>query len=128
MRATSANLPTTYPPFAALLFTPLTLVGVPEMQVLAALGNLLLLVALAHLSLRLVRSGPPGRGGRVAALAARPTALWLAAVVVWCEPVWLDLPVRADQPAHHGGRVVDLTRREGAGGPGWASGWPPRSS
>lgn len=88
MRATSANLPTTYPPFAALLFTPLTLVGVQEMRELATLGNLLLLVALAHLSVRLVGSGPLRRG-RAAALLERPgTALWVAAVLVWCEPVW----------------------------------------
>ncbi|MCH0541957.1 DUF2029 domain-containing protein [Streptomyces sp. MUM 203J] len=88
MRVTSANLPTTYPPFAALLFTPLTLFGVQEMRELATLGNLLLLVALAHLSVRLVRSGPLRRG-RAAALLERPgAALWVAAVVVWCEPVW----------------------------------------
>ncbi|WP_236240890.1 glycosyltransferase 87 family protein [Streptomyces sp. CC228A] len=115
MRATSANLPTTYPPFAALLFTPLTLVGVPEMQVLAALGNLLLLVALAHLSLRLVRSGPPGRGGRVAALAARPgAALLLAAVVVWCEPVWQTFRYGQINLLITVAVLWDLTRREGS--------------
>ncbi|WP_228982528.1 glycosyltransferase 87 family protein [Streptomyces sp. DH12] len=89
MRATSANLPTTYPPFAALLFTPLTLVGVAEMRVLARLGNMLLLVALAHLSLRLVVSGGAGRPRRGGAFWERPgAALWVAAVLVWCEPVW----------------------------------------
>lgn len=35
MVATSAHLPNTYPPFAALLFTPLTLLGVPEMRTVA---------------------------------------------------------------------------------------------
>lgn len=39
MRATEAGLPNTYPPFAALLFMPLTLVGVPEMRTLATLGK-----------------------------------------------------------------------------------------
>ncbi|WP_274562720.1 glycosyltransferase 87 family protein [Streptomyces spiramyceticus] len=79
MRATEANLPTTYPPFAALLFTPLTLIGVPEMRALATLGNLALLVALVHLSMRLVGRKDPA------------TALWAATFAVWCEPVWTTL-------------------------------------
>ncbi|MET9804288.1 glycosyltransferase 87 family protein [Streptomyces sp. NPDC006368] len=100
MRATSANLPTTYPPFAALLFTPLTLLGVPEMRTLATAGNLLLLLALVHLSLRLV--GRDRRG----------EALWVAAVLVWCEPVWTTL--RYGQINLLIAVVVlwDLTRRE----------------
>ncbi|MFV2119133.1 glycosyltransferase 87 family protein [Streptomyces sp. Act-28] len=89
MRATSANLPMTYPPFAALLFTPLPLIDIPEMQALATLGNMLLLVALAHLSLRLVASGGPAVLHRDGAPWARPgAALWLSAALVWCEPVW----------------------------------------
>jgi len=83
MRATHAELPMTYPPFAALLFIPLTLVGVPEMRMLATAVNLALLVVLIHLSLRLV--GRPLRVPRPAA------ALALAAVAVWCEPVWTTL-------------------------------------
>ncbi|MCP9945873.1 glycosyltransferase 87 family protein [Streptomyces somaliensis] len=89
MRATSADLPMTYPPFAALLFIPLTLVGTPEMRTLATLGNLLLLVALAHLSLRLVAPGGTAALRRDGAFPTRPgAALWAAAVLVWCEPVW----------------------------------------
>ncbi|MCB5906765.1 glycosyltransferase 87 family protein [Streptomyces pinistramenti] len=83
MVATSAHLPNTYPPFAALLFTPLTLVGVPTMRTLATLGNLLLLVSVVHLSLRLV--GRPQHMPRPAA------ALALSALLVWCEPVWTTL-------------------------------------
>ncbi|MFG2222209.1 glycosyltransferase 87 family protein [Streptomyces sp. NPDC048644] len=83
MVATSAHLPNTYPPFAALLFTPLTLVDVPTMRTLATLGNLLLLVAVVHLSLRLV--GRPRRMPRPAA------ALALSALLIWCEPVWTTL-------------------------------------
>ena len=65
MVATSAHLPNTYPPFAALLFTPLTLLGVPAMRTLATAGNLLLLVAVVHLSLRLVgRPAPAAAAGR----------------------------------------------------------------
>ncbi|WP_411142466.1 glycosyltransferase 87 family protein [Streptomyces sp. x-80] len=83
MVATSAHLPNTYPPFAALLFTPLTLFGVPTMRTLATAGNLLLLVAVVQLSLRLV--GRPRRLPRPAA------ALALSALLVWCEPVWTTL-------------------------------------
>lgn len=100
MRATSANLPTTYPPFAALLFTPLTLLGVPEMRTLATAGNLLLLLALVHLSLRLVGRDRPG------------TALWVAAVLVWCEPVWTTLRYGQINLLIAVAVLWDLTRRE----------------
>ncbi|MDN3294677.1 glycosyltransferase 87 family protein [Streptomyces ficellus] len=100
MRATSANLPTTYPPFAALLFTPLTLVGVPEMRTLATAGNLLLVLALVHLSLRLVGRDRPG------------AALWVAAVLVWCEPVWTTLRYGQINLLIAVAVLWDLTRRE----------------
>ncbi|WP_030809518.1 glycosyltransferase 87 family protein [Streptomyces sp. NRRL S-337] len=83
MVATSAHLPNTYPPFAALLFTPLTLLGVPAMRTLATAGNLLLLVAVVGLSLRL--ADRPRRLPRPAA------ALAVSALLVWCEPVWTTL-------------------------------------
>ncbi|MET9427598.1 MULTISPECIES: glycosyltransferase 87 family protein [unclassified Streptomyces] len=100
MRATSANLPTTYPPFAALLFTPLTLLGVPEMRTLATAGNLLLLLALVRLSLRLVGRERP------------ETALWAAAVLVWCEPVWTTLRYGQINLLIAVAVLWDLTRRE----------------
>lgn len=80
MRATYAELRTTYPPFAALLFTPLTLLDVAEMRTLATAGNLVLLVTVVHLSLRLI--GRPS--GPVA-------ALLISSVAVWCEPLWTTL-------------------------------------
>ncbi|MGW7574050.1 glycosyltransferase 87 family protein [Streptomyces sp. NPDC054765] len=83
MVATSAHLPNTYPPFAALLFTPLTLLDVPAMRTLATVGNLLLLVAVVHLSLRL--TGLPRR------LPGPAAALTVSALLVWCEPVWTTL-------------------------------------
>ncbi|AJT67114.1 hypothetical protein T261_5492 [Streptomyces lydicus] len=83
MVATSANLPNTYPPFAALLFTPLTLVGVPAMRTLATAGNLALFVCAVHLSLRL--AGRPRHLPRPAA------ALAVSALLVWVEPVWTTL-------------------------------------
>ncbi|MFF4949864.1 glycosyltransferase 87 family protein [Streptomyces chattanoogensis] len=83
MVATSAHLPNTYPPFAALLFTPLTLVSVPVMRTLATAGNLALFVCAVHLSLRL--AGLPRRLPRPAA------ALAVSALLVWVEPVWTTL-------------------------------------
>ncbi|MDF2258101.1 glycosyltransferase 87 family protein [Streptomyces ferralitis] len=83
MVATEANLPTTYPPFAAMLFAPLTWLGVPAMRTLATAANLGLLLVVVHLSLRLV--GRPQRVPRAA------TTFAVAAVAVWCEPVWTTL-------------------------------------
>ncbi|MFE0625734.1 glycosyltransferase 87 family protein [Streptomyces sp. NPDC058864] len=83
MRVTHAQLPNTYPPFAALLFTPLALLGTGACRIAATLLNLGLLVALGHLSLRL--AGLPRRIPPAAA------ALGVAAAAVWCEPVWTTL-------------------------------------
>ncbi|MEU9335908.1 glycosyltransferase 87 family protein [Streptomyces sp. NPDC048290] len=79
LRTTAAQLPTTYPPFAALLFTPLTLLDTPVMRTLATAGNLALLVVFVRLSLRLTGH----TRGRV--------VWWVAALAVWCEPVWTTL-------------------------------------
>ncbi|GAA0590160.1 glycosyltransferase 87 family protein [Streptomyces crystallinus] len=106
MRATRARLPTTYPPFAALLFTPLTLLGVPEMRTLATAANLALLVALAHLSLRLAGRERPG------------AALWAAALAVWCEPVWTTLRYGQINLLLAVAVLWDLTRRAGHRGAG----------
>lgn len=83
LRTTEAHLPTTYPPFAALLFTPLTLLDVPDMRALTTLANLLLLVVFVALSLRLIGGDTPHARVR--------TALGLSALAVWCEPVWTTL-------------------------------------
>ncbi|MER7836337.1 glycosyltransferase 87 family protein [Streptomyces sp. NPDC096040] len=79
LRTTAAHLPSTYPPFAALLFIPLTLPDVTTMRTLATAGNLVLLVVFVALSLRLVGHA------RVEGV------LWVAAAAVWCEPVWTTL-------------------------------------
>jgi hypothetical protein len=83
MRATTHHLPNTYPPFAAMAFTPLTVMGTGVLRTFGTAVNLVLMVALAHLSLRLV--GRPRRVPRAAAVLA------LAGVAVWCEPVWTTL-------------------------------------
>ncbi|MEU7445597.1 glycosyltransferase 87 family protein [Streptomyces diastaticus] len=89
LRATENDLPATYPPFAALLFTPLPLLGTGLMRTLATAGNLLLLLALALLTLRLVTDRTGGRP-------LPPGLAWLgapalAALAVWSEPVWTTL-------------------------------------
>lgn len=84
MRATHALLPTTYPPFAALLFIPLTWMSTGAMRMAANLANLGLLVALVHLSLRLI-------GHRPARLPQAAVTLGAAAAAVWCEPVWTTI-------------------------------------
>ncbi|MGW6059992.1 glycosyltransferase 87 family protein [Streptomyces sp. NPDC055189] len=91
LRTTEAHLPTTYPPFAALLFTPLTLLETADMRTLATLGNLLLLVAFVHLAFRLI--GPAGGTGPATSTghARVEAALWVSALAVWAEPVWTTL-------------------------------------
>lgn len=79
LRTTDARLPATYPPFAALLFTPLTLLDTAPLRTLGTAGNLALLVVFVRLCLRLVGHT------RV------ETGWWVAAVAVWCEPVWTTL-------------------------------------
>jgi alpha-1,2-mannosyltransferase len=79
LRVTEAALPPTYPPFAALLFVPLTLLDTESVRALAIAANLALLVLFVRLSLRLVGHT------RV------QSVWWVAAVAVWCEPVWTTL-------------------------------------
>ncbi|MEV6010098.1 glycosyltransferase 87 family protein [Streptomyces sp. NPDC051976] len=81
MRVTPAMLPMTYPPVAGLLFVPLTWLDVDRMRAAAIAGNLLLSVALAALSLRLVLRRTPS------AAAVLATAAW----AVWSEPVWATI-------------------------------------
>ncbi|MDT9690655.1 glycosyltransferase 87 family protein [Streptomyces sp. P9(2023)] len=106
MRATSANLAMTYPPFAGLLFVPLTFVDVPLMRTLTTAGNLLLVVALVQLSLRLVR--PSLSGERL-----WRTTFWAAAALVWCEPVWTTLRYGQINLLIAVAVLWDFTRREG---------------
>ncbi|MFI8421564.1 glycosyltransferase 87 family protein [Streptomyces sp. NPDC085479] len=111
MRATSANLAMTYPPFAAVLFLPLTLVDVPLMRTLSTAGNLLLVLALVRLSLQLVRPALAAPGRRADLWR---TALWVAAVVVWCEPVWTTLRYGQINLLVAVAVLWDFTRREGS--------------
>ncbi|MFB7364786.1 glycosyltransferase 87 family protein [Streptomyces hydrogenans] len=109
MRATSANLAMTYPPFAAVLFLPLTLVGVPLMRTLSTAGNLLLVLALVRLSLQLVR---PALASPARRADLWRTTLWVAAAVVWCEPVWTTLRYGQINLLVAVAVLWDFTRRE----------------
>ncbi|MER5738937.1 glycosyltransferase 87 family protein [Streptomyces sp. NPDC002262] len=111
MRATSANLAMTYPPFAAVLFLPLTLVGVPLMRTLSTAGNLLLVLALVRLSLQLVRPALASPARRADLWRA---TLWVAAAVVWCEPVWTTLRYGQINLLVAVAVLWDFTRREGS--------------
>ncbi|MHB8219126.1 MAG: glycosyltransferase 87 family protein [Acidimicrobiales bacterium] len=81
---TAPHLPFTYPPFAALGFTPLTLVSERTAQVVWSLVNVASVFAMLWLTLRMVRPS----------LDRRRRMLWallLMAPAVWMEPVSLTL-------------------------------------
>jgi alpha-1,2-mannosyltransferase len=83
MRATRANLAATYPPFAALLFTPLAVLPVAVLRMLVTGANIGLLGVLGLLSCRFADWPGP---------AARPAVAVLAAGLgVWLEPMWTTL-------------------------------------
>ncbi|MFI2757863.1 glycosyltransferase 87 family protein [Streptomyces echinatus] len=107
LRATAAHLPTTYPPFAALLFTPLPLLDPALLRTVATAGNLALLVMLVGLSLRLVGH------------ARVETVCWAAASAVWCEPVWTTVRYGQINLLLTVLVLWDLTRRPAGGYDRW---------
>lgn len=108
LRATSARLPTTYPPFAALLFTPLSLPDTALLRTLATAGNLALLVVFVRLSLKLVGH------------ARAESVWWVAATAVWCEPVWTTLRYGQINLLLAVLVLWDLTRRPAGGYDRWS--------
>ena len=83
LRVTRYLLPATYPPFAAMLFTPTAWVSVPLLRILVTGANLVLLGAFGYLSALL--AGWPGR-------ALRPALVFLVVGLgVWLEPVFTTL-------------------------------------
>ncbi len=79
LRLGSPRLPFTYPPFAALLFAAASPFSFASWQLALAAASILMLPAIAHLSLGLAGHGPGA--GRIAG------ALALAAASLWLEPV-----------------------------------------
>ncbi|MET9388051.1 glycosyltransferase 87 family protein [Streptomyces sp. NPDC002928] len=108
---TEWHLPATYPPFAALLFTPAAWLPVPALKAAFLVGNALLLACLVRLSARLA--------GRPLRLPALCTATALA---LWLEPVFQTLLFGQINLAVTCLVLWDLTRPPGAPGKGIALG------
>ncbi|HZF92709.1 MAG TPA: glycosyltransferase 87 family protein [Streptomyces sp.] len=108
---TEWHLPATYPPFAALLFTPTAWLTPAALKAVFLVGNTLLLACLVHLSARL------------AALPPRLPALCAAtALALWLEPVFQTLLFGQINLALACLVLWDLTRPDGARGKGVAVG------
>lgn len=105
------RLPATYPPFAALLFTPAAWIPVAALKAAFLGANLLLTACLVHLSARLA-----GRPPRLPALCA------LTALALWLEPVFQTLLYGQINLALACLVLWDLTRPPGARGRGVAVG------
>lgn len=81
----SAQLPFTYPPFSALIFTPLSWLPWVLTRVLWQLGMLASLPAIIYLTLRLL--GRAGRGATSPVEPLRPILIVGTALAFWLEPV-----------------------------------------
>jgi alpha-1,2-mannosyltransferase len=79
------GLPFTYPPFAALVLAPLSLLGRTAASAVWLVANVLCLAGLVWLTLGMVRVGPPRRRAWL-------TAVWTIGAVV-LDPVLLNLMV-----------------------------------
>ncbi|SFF43269.1 alpha-1,2-mannosyltransferase [Actinacidiphila alni] len=108
-RVTPWRLPATYPPFAALLFTPVARLPLPAARAACVAADLVLLAALVHLSLRLA-------GVRV----RRQLSLVLlgTAAALWLEPVFQTVIFGQINLAVAVLVLADLTRPAGARGKG----------
>ncbi|WP_369175211.1 glycosyltransferase 87 family protein [Streptomyces sp. R28] len=104
---TEWQLPATYPPFAALLFVPATLIPVTALKATFLAGNALLLAVLVHLSARLSGLARTRLPRRTALCAATAAALWL-------EPVFQTLLFGQINLALACLVLWDLTRPSGA--------------
>lgn len=124
-RVTRWNLPATYPPFAALLFVPTTWLPLGALRGGFVLGNLGLLAALTHLSLRFTGTARPraafprpSAGG-----APSPAALIaLPAGALCLEPVFQTFVYGQINLALAVLVLWDLSRPDGARGKGFAIG------
>ncbi|MFI9104759.1 glycosyltransferase 87 family protein [Streptomyces fildesensis] len=113
-RVTRWNLPATYPPFAALLFVPTSWLPLGALRGGFVFGNLGLLAALTHLSLRF--TGRPRAACHPAALIALPAA------ALCLEPVFQTFVYGQINLALAVLVLWDLSRPDGARGKGIAVG------
>lgn len=130
-RVTRWNLPATYPPFAALLFVPTTWLPVGVLRGGFVLGNLGLLAALTHLSLRCGGHPGPKVGGRPRGAGLRSSAggvpgpallIALPAGALCLEPVFQTFVYGQINLALAVLVLWDLGRPDGARGKGFAVG------
>jgi alpha-1,2-mannosyltransferase len=115
-RVTRWRLPATYPPSAALLFTPVARLPLSAARAACVAANLAILAALVRLSLRLA--------GTAAVTARRHAALVLlgTAGALWLEPVFQTVIFGQINLAVAVLVLWDLTRPDGARGKGFALG------
>lgn len=114
LRVTQWDLPATYPPFAALFFTPTAWVSVSVLRVFVTAANVVLLGLFSFLSFVLAGRPRPE---------LRPAAVLLATGIgVWMEPIWTTF--RYGQINLIIGCLVlwDLTRKDSWRGKGVAIG------
>ncbi|MFE4665369.1 glycosyltransferase 87 family protein [Streptomyces sp. NPDC056716] len=122
---TEWQLPATYPPFAALLFTPLAWLPLSLLKGAFLVGNLALLAILIHLSTRLAGHPTPRQAGHPT---PRPdvnqtlTLCTATALALWLEPVFQTLLFGQINLALACLVLWDLTRAPGARGTGVAIG------
>ncbi|WP_317452982.1 glycosyltransferase 87 family protein, partial [Streptomyces sp. CBMA29] len=127
-RVTRWRLPATYPPFAALLFTPVARLPLSAARAACVAANLALLAALVHLSLRLAASARTATTTITAAADAVRSRRYAAPVLLgtagalWLEPVFQTVIFGQINLAVAVLVLWDLTRPEGARGKGFALG------
>lgn len=122
-RVTRWQLPATYPPFAALLFTPVARLPLFAARAACVAANLVLLAALVHLSLRLaVGSAAEAVRGRQSRWPGAAPVLLGTAGALWLEPVFQTVIFGQINLAVAVLVLWDLTRPEGARGKGFALG------
>lgn len=103
------HLRATYPPFAAMLFTVVTVLPLAAMKLLVTIGNIALAAWLCWLACRLVD---------VPAERRLATVLWLTGLVIWAEPVYTTIRYGQIDLIITGLVVWDLTRPAGSRGRG----------
>ncbi len=113
----------TYPPFAALVFTPLALVPMAVARLLVTATNVLALVFMLRRAIAIGRPCGPGRSR----LGSTPAAAWAlaalaAAAALWLEPITVALGYGQVDLLIGALVVFDISRPDGARGKGLAIG------
>ncbi|MFJ1586117.1 glycosyltransferase 87 family protein [Streptomyces sp. NPDC088197] len=121
-RVTRWRLPATYPPFAALLFTPVARLPLSAARAACVAANLALLATLVRLSLRLAADTGTAAADAVRSRRYAAPVLLGTAGALWLEPVFQTVVFGQINLAVAVLVLWDLTRPEGARGKGFALG------